>query len=402
MRLRPTVPAGLVLALLAWTAPAAAQQRPLVTEDPESIGSGLVLVEAGFDYQKDQHFPVSGLTGDLRSVPRFGVSIGVSSIAEVQIDNVSYDMLNITGRADAPLSHLLRVSGDATSSWSDTVVGAKTRLLSEGAVRPGIALRFATKLPNAGNEEGIGLDTMDFYNSLLIGKTIRSLRVVGNVGLGILLLSEGAVRPGIALRFATKLPNAGNEEGIGLDTMDFYNSLLIGKTIRSLRVVGNVGLGILLLSEGAVRPGIALRFATKLPNAGNEEGIGLDTMDFYNSLLIGKTIRSLRVVGNVGLGILSDPTRGDRQNDVLTYGLSFARAFAEGAEIVGEVNGRANTRRGTPPPGTGSAGYVRFGARFTRGLIRVDAALVAGLTAQDAGLGVTTGLTWVFRALDLP
>ena len=284
MRLRPVAPASVVLALLIWTAPAAAQQRPLVTEDPESIGSGLVLVEAGFDYQKDQHFPVSGLTGDLRSVPRFGVSIGVSSIAEVQIDNVSYDMLNITGRADAPLSHLLRVSGDRTSSWSDTVVGAKTRLLSEGAVRPGIALRFATKLPNAGNEEGIGLDTMDFYNSLLVGKTIRSLRVVGNVG----------------------------------------------------------------------------------------------------------------------LGILSDPTRGDRQNDVLTYGVSFARAFAEGAEIVGEVNGRANTRSGTPPPGTDSSGYVRFGARFTRGLVRVDAALVAGLTARDAGLGVTTGLTWVFRALELP
>ena len=273
-----------MLALLTWAAPAAAQQRPLVTEDPESIGSGLVLVEAGFDYQKDQHFPVSGLTGDFRSVPRFGVSIGVSSIAEVQIDNVSYDMLDITGRADAPLSHLLRVSGDRTSSWSDTVVGAKTRLLSEGAVRPGVALRFATKLPNAGNEEGIGLDTMDFYNSLLVGKTIRSLRVVGNVG----------------------------------------------------------------------------------------------------------------------LGILSDPTRGDRQNDVLTYGISFARAFAEGAEIVGEVNGRANTRPGTPPPGTDSSGYVRFGARFTRGLVRVDAALVAGLTARDAGLGVTTGLTWVFRALELP
>ena len=277
-------PASVVLALLTWTAPAAAQQRPLMTEDPESIGSGLVLVEAGFDYQKDQHFPVSGLTGDLRSVPRFGVSIGVSSIAEVQIDNVSYDMLAISGRADAPLSHLLRVSGDRTSSWSDTVVGAKTRLLSEGGVRPGIALRFATKLPNAGNEEGIGLDTMDFYNSLLVGKTIRSLRVVGNVG----------------------------------------------------------------------------------------------------------------------LGILSDPTRGDRQNDVLTYGISFARAFAEGAEIVGEVHGRANTRSGTPPPGTDSSGYARFGARFTRGLIRVDAALVAGLTTRDAGLGVTTGLTWVFRALELP
>jgi len=281
MRLRLAV---LALTLLIRPALGAAQQRPLLTEDPESVGSGIVLMEAGFDYQRDQHFPVSGLTGHLRSLPRFGVSIGVSSIAEVQIDGVSYDTLNITNRTRAPLSGLLRVSGTSTSSWSDTVVGAKSRLLSEGAVRPGIALRFATKLPNAGNEEGIGLDTMDFYNTLLVGKTVRSLRVVGNVG----------------------------------------------------------------------------------------------------------------------LGILSDPTRGDRQNDVLVYGISFARAFAEGAEIVGEVNGRANTRRGDPPPGTDSSGYVRFGARFTRGLVRVDAALVAGLTPRDAGLGVTAGLTWVFRAFEVP
>ncbi len=281
MRIRA---AFLPLLFLIWPAAAAAQQRPLVTEDPESVGAGVVLLEAGFDYQRDQHFPVSGLSGHLRSLPRFGVSIGVSSIAEVQIDGVSYDTLRITGRADAPLSRLLRVTGDSTSSWSDTVVGAKTRLLSEGGVRPGVSLRFATKLPNAGNEEGIGLDTMDFYNTLLVGKTVRSLRVVGNVG----------------------------------------------------------------------------------------------------------------------LAILSDPTRGDRQNDVLVYGISFARAFARGAEIVGEVNGRANTRRGDPPPGTDSSGYVRFGARLTRGLVRVDAALVAGLNPHDAGLGVTTGLTWVFRAFEVP
>ena len=144
----------LPLVFFVWPAPAAPQQRPMLTEDPESVGAGIVLVEAGFDYQRDQHFPVSGLTGHLRSLPRLGVSVGVSSIAEVQIDNVSFDTLNITGRTPAPLSHLLRVSGNRTSSWSDTVVGAKTRLLSEGVVRPGISLRFATKLPNAGNEEG--------------------------------------------------------------------------------------------------------------------------------------------------------------------------------------------------------------------------------------------------------
>ena len=36
----------LVLALMLLAAPAAAQQRPLVTEDPETIGSGLILLEA--------------------------------------------------------------------------------------------------------------------------------------------------------------------------------------------------------------------------------------------------------------------------------------------------------------------------------------------------------------------
>ena len=39
-----------------------AQQRPLVTEDPETVGTGLILVEAGFDHQQRVYFPVSGLT----------------------------------------------------------------------------------------------------------------------------------------------------------------------------------------------------------------------------------------------------------------------------------------------------------------------------------------------------
>ena len=87
---------------------------------------------------------------------------------------------------------------------------------------------------------------------------------------------------------------------------------------------------------------------------------------------------------------------------MLTYGVSVARAFAEGAEVVAEVAGRRNTRAGTPPPGTDSSGFARFGARFTRGTVRLDAALVSGLTVRDASLGVTAGLTWVFRGVDVP
>lgn len=256
-----------------------AQQRPLVTEDPETIGAGRVLVEAGLDYNRDVLFPVSGLTGNLMKFPLVGISFGVGSIAEIQIDGGLWNSLSITNRAQAPLSSLVTVTGNKTSSVEDIVVGAKIRIAGEGVARPSIGVRFSTKLPNASNESGIGLDTIDFFSSLLLGKTIQSVRVVGNIG----------------------------------------------------------------------------------------------------------------------LGILSDPTQGNRQNDVLTYGVSFARALTDATEIVGEINGRASTREGTPPPGTESRAVLRFGGRYTRGMLRVDAGLLLGLTSIDSGVGFTTGFTYVFN-----
>jgi hypothetical protein len=103
------------------------------------------------------------------------------------------------------------------------------------------------------------------------------------------------------------------------------------------------------------------------------------------------------VVGNVGLGILGDPTRGDNQNDVLLYGISVARAVREGLEVVGELNGRANTRGGTPPVGTDSRSAVRVGGRLTRGTVRIDAGIILGLTSRDPGFGFTAGATYVFK-----
>lgn len=274
----------LILGLLA-AGRAEAQQRPLVTEDPETIGSGLVLVEAGIEHLREVVYPVSGLTGNLLRLPTVGLSFGVSSIAEIQIDGGLYHRLTVTARDDgAPLAGMLDFTGDQTTAIEDVVIGTKLRLLSE-----------------------------------------------------------------------------------------------------------TVG-----------RPALGLRFATKLPNASNESGLGLDTTDFYASLLLGKTVQSIRVVGNMGLGILGDPTRGDRQNDVLTYGLSLARAVAEGLEVVGEVNGRLDVRDGEPPPGTDTRGAMRVGGRLTRGTVRVDGAVILGMTARDPSFGVTAGFTWVFRGIAIP
>jgi len=264
--------------------PAMAQQRPLVTEDPETVGAGRILLEGGIDYNRDVHFPASGLTGNLLRAPLIGISVGLSSIAELQVDGGLFNNLSITDRRPAPLSDMLDVDGTSTSDVEDIVIATKIRILAEGTRRPSFGIRFATKLPNASNENGIGLDTTDFY--------------------------------------------------------------MMG--------------------------------------------------------LVAKTVQSIRVVGNVGLGILGDPTRGDRQNDVFAYGLSFARALTNTTEVVGEVNGRAHVAGGSPPAGTESRSALRFGGRYTQGLVRVDAGVIVGLTSRDPGIGFTVGATYVFDAFRLP
>jgi hypothetical protein len=274
-----------VFTLLAIAGSAFAQQRPLVTQDPEPVGAGRVLIEGGLDLAHDQQYPVSGLKGNLLAVPTIGISVGLSSIAELEIDGGFYDRLNITSRnPNAPLVSLLTVTGDSTHDVADTIIGTKIRLLSETANRPAFGIRFATKLPNASNESGLGLDTTDFFATLL----------------------------------------------------------------------------------GA------------------------------------KTVQSIRVVGNIGVGILGDPTNGNRQNDDLMYGLSFARAMTQEAELVGELNGRVSTRKGDAFPGTETRGLLKLGGRYTHGMLRVDAGIYFGLTTVDPTIGFTTGFTYVFNAFTLP
>jgi hypothetical protein len=274
------------LALFACAASASAQQRPLTTEDPEPIGAGRLLIEGGVDYAHDVQYPVSGLEGNLWRMPTVGVSLGISSIAEFQVDGGPFNHLAITSRnPGAPLSDLPGLVGKtSTHDVEDLVVGTKIRVVPEGVGHPAVAFRFATRLPNAEWQRGIGPDTTDYYASLLLAKTVQSVRVVANVG-------------------------------------------------------------------GA---------------------------------------------------ILGDPTDGHRQNDALTYGASLARAITDRAELVGEINGRVSTRSGTAFPGTESRSLMKFGGRYTKGSVRLDAAAAIGLTAVDPTIGFTAGFTYVFHAFNVP
>jgi hypothetical protein len=276
---------SVVVGLLLAARPGFGQSRPLATEDPETVPAGHILFEAGVDVAHGATYPASGLTGNLKRVGTFGFSFGVSSIAEIQLDGGVRNVLSITDRnPDAPLADMLTVTGDTTTDFEDLSIGAKVRFVEETATRPAMAVRFWTRLPNAGNESGLGLDTTDFHFGFAVAKTTQSVRVVGNVG----------------------------------------------------------------------------------------------------------------------FGILPDPVRGDRQNDVLDFGISVARAVRQDVELVGELNGRRNTRNGEPPVGTESRATLRLGTRVTHGPVRLDGALLLGITEFDPSWGLTGGLTWVFQAFQVP
>ena len=86
---------------------------------------------------------------------------------------------------------------------------------------------------------------------------------------------------------------------------------------------------------------------------------------------------------------------------MLLYGLSFARAITQEAEVVGELNGRVSTRSNAFP-GTESRGILKIGGRYTRGSIRFDAGVFLGLTSIDPTFGLTAGFTYVFDAFKVP
>jgi hypothetical protein len=279
--MRPLIVAVFVLAA---AIPSFAQQRPLETEDPETIGAGRLLIEAGVDYDRDVFLPVSGLRGNLFTVPPFGISLGVSSIAEIQIDAGLYQKLYITEQVPgATFSHLLQLDSGSTADVDDIFIGAKMRLLSETARRPAIGSWFRTRLPNAGNESGLGKDMQDFMSAVTVGKTVESVRVVANIGM-----------------------------------------LMLG-----------------------------------------------------------------------------NPTRPAAQDDLLIYSLSVARAISQRSEVVGEFVGRANFAN-IVTPGAEDRGLLRFGARYTINGVRFDAGMLLGLTPRDPEIGLTGGFTWVLDAFKVP
>jgi hypothetical protein len=191
-----------------------AQQRPLVTEDPETIGVDRVLVEGGVELDVDQTNAAYGIKGDIAHIATFGVSVGISPSAEVQIDGGLLQRLTVTERfPNSPLfASTALVAGDRASSVEDFTVATKIRFSSETDRRPAFGTRFGVKLPTADPEKGVGLGTTDFFATFLVAKTVRSVRTVANVGLLVLGNPQDAQEPATALGISISVARAVTNE----------------------------------------------------------------------------------------------------------------------------------------------------------------------------------------------
>jgi hypothetical protein len=271
------------LVLFFSASPLLAQQRPLETQEPAILPPGNLSLQVGFDFLQDAKYPVSGLRGDLTSLGVISVYAGLGELVEFQMHGTVHNFLSISERTATPLNLELNSSGTATSDFGDLMLSTK----------------------------------------------------------------------------------------------------------------------ILTLREKRHFPALSFRISVQLPNASAARGLGMDSTQFYNTLLAGKHFGKLNVFGNAGLGILSNPVEAGVQNDVMVYGLGGIYPLTPAVNLASEVYGRWSTREQGAPLGTESQSLFRLGVQISGLGFRWDIAGVAGLAVNSPHSGIAFGVTKEFGGIRL-
>jgi hypothetical protein len=164
-----------------------------------------------------------------------------------------------------------------------------------------------------------------------------------------------------------------------------------------------------LRNETRNLPAVGFKFGFQMPNTDQARGIGTNQINVFGKFLAqkrfgkraGKDAR-FNAFGNIGLAIMTAPLERFTQNDVLLYGLAGIYRVSDSVNIVGEINGRANTRKGNVPLGTESAGQFRLGTQVKASGLRFDSAAIFGLTKNSPRTGVTFGVTYLSPSIFTP
>lgn len=164
-----------------------------------------------------------------------------------------------------------------------------------------------------------------------------------------------------------------------------------------------------LRNESRALPALGFKLGFELPNSNQARGIGTNQINVFGKVLLqkkfgkqaGKTPR-FNIFGNFGLAILTAPIARFTQNDELLYGVAGIFRVSDRINILGEVNGRANTRSGGAPLGTESVSQFRVGTQIKASNLRFDTAAIFGLTKFSPRTGLTFGITYISPSIFTP
>lgn len=169
-----------------------AQQRPLLTEDVDTIPPGTIEVGIGVDFLQNVKFPLSGLKGDLTRVGDIRIRQGFASNVEIQVEGTLQNFLAINSQT-TPSPIPLNITGNSTNDFDDFVVSAKVKLRNETRNLPAVGFKFGFQMPNTDQAKGIGTNQINIFSKVIVqkkfgkkqGKSPRA-NIFGNLGLGIM------------------------------------------------------------------------------------------------------------------------------------------------------------------------------------------------------------------------
>ena len=182
---------ALFLIVAMTAAAAAAQQRPLLTDDVDITPQGSIELGVGVDFLQNAKFPLSGLKGDLTRVGDIRLRTGFAPNVELQVEGTLQNFLAINSQGPSPIP--LNVTGNSTSDFDDFTVSAKVKLLNETRNLPAVGFKFGFQMPNTDQARGIGTNQINIFSKVLVQKKFGKrpgrdpmANIYGNLGLGIM------------------------------------------------------------------------------------------------------------------------------------------------------------------------------------------------------------------------
>jgi len=177
----------LVLPFLCFACSAAvAQDRPFRTTDVQTVPAGDVRAEIGFDFLQDVGFPLSGLRGDETSVGVLNLRMGISKIAEIEVEGAVQNFLDVKSEGASFVPNLKLTGVNTTHDTGDFALSTKIRFFRPLGKKPGLAFRFGFIMPNSNQARGIGVNTTNVFALFALEEQIRKLKLMGDLGLEIL------------------------------------------------------------------------------------------------------------------------------------------------------------------------------------------------------------------------